>query len=98
VFIERHQLIATGIFISVALIVLWQHGPGNISVAKIFILFCALLPIWLYRLLAWLASFGFPEYFARDFGSRNQSGPYAFFFWLVFLIISAFIIFDWSLW
>jgi len=96
--IERHQLAATGLFLAAAATVLWRDGPSDIAVAKILILFVVLLTIWFYRIFAWLASFGFPEYFARDFGSKNHPGPYAFFFWIIFLIFWAFFVFNWSLW
>ena len=95
--IERHQLAATALFGITGLIILARDGMSDATLGKFVILIALLLPIWLYRLIAWLSSFGFPEYFARDFGSRNLPAPYAVFFWIVFLIACVMMIFDWSL-
>ena len=94
--IERHQLAATALFGLTGLLLVLRDGMSDVTLGKLIILAALLLPIWFYRLIAWLSSFGFPEYFAQDFGSRNLPGPYAFFFWLVFLIACATMIFDWS--
>lgn len=93
---EKHQRIAVLIWLAVAGFVLWRD-PRNEALAKALILFVLIVPIVFYRLVAWFASFGFPEYFARDFGPDPHPGPYAFFFWLLFLIACAFVVFDWSL-
>ena len=61
------------------------------------ILDALLLPIRFYRGIAWLAGFGFPEVFARDYGGANHPGSYAVFFWFLFLIAAAFLVFDWGL-
>ena len=82
--LERHQKIATLICLATVALVLFREEsePG---LERALLVLVALLPVLFYRLLAWLASFGFPEYFARYFGSRNHPGPYAVFFWLLFL-------------
>jgi hypothetical protein len=67
------------------------------ALAGIIILLIFLLHILFYRIIAFFSGFGFPEYFARDFKSENHPGPYAFFFWIIFLIGCLFIIFDWRL-
>jgi len=56
-----------------------------------------LIPIIFYKFIAWLSSFGFMEMLARDHGSENHPGPYAFFFWILFILTWLFLIFDWSL-
>lgn len=93
---ESHQRNALLIFVAVLLYAVWRDGRDE-GLIKGLILFIFLVPIIFYRLVAWLSSFGFPEYFARDFGSDNHPGPYAFFFWLLFLIACAFIVFDLSI-
>jgi len=93
---ERHQQIAVGIFLTVAGYALWRDGQ-EVGFAKALVMLVFLMPIIFYRVVAWLSSFGFPEYFARDFGGRNHPGPYAFFFWLLFLIAAGVIVFDGSL-
>ncbi len=93
---EKHQRIALLIFVAVTGYVLWRD-PQQQALAKGLILLVFLLPILFYRLVAWLSGFGFPEYFARDFGSANRPGPYAFFFWMLYLIACGFIVFDLSL-
>lgn len=87
--IERHQLIATLIFLAVSAVIGLREGVEPM-LRQGTVLLALLLPILFYRLLAWLSSFGFPEYFARDFGSENHPGPYAVFFWLVFLGFAAY--------
>ncbi|MBT8422833.1 MAG: hypothetical protein KJP03_06930, partial [Gammaproteobacteria bacterium] len=81
---EKHQRNALLIFVAVLLYMLWRDGRDE-SLVKALVLFIFLAPILFYRFIAWLASFGFPEYFARDFGGENHPGPYAFFFWLLYL-------------
>ena len=93
---EKHQRIAVLIWLAVSGYVYWRD-PQQEALAKAFLLFICIVPIIFYRLVAWLSSFGFPEYFARDFGPDPHPGPYAFFFWMLFLIACAFLLFDWSL-
>jgi len=93
---EKHQRIAVLIWLAVAGYVYWRD-PQQEALAKGLLLFLFIVPIVFYRLVAWLSSFGFPEYFARDFGSENHPGPYAFFFWILFLIGCVFLVFDLSL-
>ncbi len=93
---ERHHWYAVAVFMAVAGVAVWRDGRDE-GLVKALILALVLVPLLFYRLVAWLSGFGFPEYFARDFGSANHPGPYAFFFWLVFLIAAAFIAFDLSL-
>ena len=95
---ERHQLVAVGIWAAVCGVLAIRDGLGEQTLGKMLALFVVLLPILIYRVIAWLSSFGFPEVFARDYGSRSAPGPYAFFFWIIFLIVCAFLLFRWSLW
>ena len=75
----------------------WWRDPEQEALAKGLILLIFLLAILFYKVVAWFSGFGFPEYFARDFGSDNKPGPYAFFFWMLYLIACGFIVFDLSL-
>ena len=93
---EKHQRIAVTLFVAVIGYAYWRDGQQE-ALAKGLILLVFLLGILLYRLNAWLSSFGFPEYFARDFGAENHPGPYAFFAWMLYLIACGFIVFDLSL-
>jgi len=93
---ETHQRNALLIFIAVLLYVVWRDGRDE-GLLKGLVLFVFVVPIIFYRLMAWLSSFGFPEYFARDFGGDPHPGPYAFFFWLLYLIACALVIFDLSI-
>ena len=95
---ERHQQIAVAIFAAVSLWVLWRDGWGDQTLGRILLMLVTLIPIMLYRLIAWLSSFGWPEWLAWDFGSENHPAPYAFFFWMLFLITCAYQIFQWSFW
>ena len=94
--LERHQWIAVLIAFSVTAI-LWARDGQDRALAGGMVLLASLVPILFYRLLAWLAGFGFPEVFAKDYGSGNHPAPYAVFFWLLFLIVAAFLLFDWRL-
>ena len=96
--IERHQWIAAGIFAAVSLLLIARDGWGSETLGRIMLLLVTLVPIIIYRLIAWLSSFGWPEWFAWDFGSENHPGPYAFFFWMLFLIACAYQVFQWSFW
>ncbi|MCU7813534.1 MAG: hypothetical protein KZQ77_20205 [Candidatus Thiodiazotropha sp. (ex Notomyrtea botanica)] len=93
---ERHKLIALTIFLFVSLYLGVRDGFEE-AVAQQLILAVLLIPIFFYRVVAFFSGFGFPEYFARDFKSENHPGPYAIFFWLLFLITCLFMIFEWSL-
>ncbi len=92
---ERHQSIAIAVFLAVAGFAVWRDGLHE-GVLKALILAVFLVALLLYRVVAWFSGFGFWEYFATDFGSENHPAPYAFFLWLLFLIVAAFIVFDWS--
>lgn len=91
--LKKHQKIALGLFIAVAIFTSMLRGfepalKGNLVLALF------LIPIFFYRVVAFFSGFGFPECFAKDYRSENHPGPYAFFFWLVFLIACAFALFD----
>ena len=90
---EKHQRIALLIFVAVCGYAYWRDVPEEALAKGLIFLFAILF----YKVVAWLSSFGFPEYFARDFGSENRPGPYAFFFWMLYLIACGFIVFDLSL-
>ncbi|MCP5158628.1 MAG: hypothetical protein H6975_04300 [Gammaproteobacteria bacterium] len=95
--IERHQAVSLLIFAGVSVLITIRDGIGDEALARIFLLLVFLVPLLLYRVVAYLSSFGFMEFFASDYGSRNSAGPYAFFFWLLFLIACLFQIFEWSI-
>lgn len=95
-YFERHQKIALGLFLAVA-IALFFRDDFDKALARSLILCAALLPILFYRLIAYFAGFGFPEVFAKDYGSENHPGSYALFFWIVYLLVCAILIFEWSL-
>ena len=89
---EKHQKIALVIFV---LLVIYSSLTRGFMVALpqngiLFILFVLIL---LYKLIAYHSGFGFHESLARDFGSENHAGAYAFFFWLLYLIACAFTLF-----
>ena len=93
---EKHQIYAIGIFAAIAIPGTLKNG-FSASWYQYSILLAFLLPILLYKVIAFFAAHGIPEYFARDYGSRNHPGPYALFFWMLYLVACAFILFDWSL-
>lgn len=90
-----HRAFAIVIFVAVALFSIWRDGTEE-ATGNIIVLAAFLVPIMFYRLIAYFAGFGFPEYFAKDYKSENHPGPYAFFFWILFLIACGFVVFRWS--
>ncbi|MES9988159.1 MAG: hypothetical protein AB2552_15930 [Candidatus Thiodiazotropha endolucinida] len=93
---ETHKVVAMAIYLSVALYSVYRDDVGE-ALPGLIILLAFLLPILFYRIIAFFSGFGFPEYFAKDFKSENHPGPYALFFWILYLIACAFIVFDWQL-
>ena len=94
--LEKHKAIAIVMFLGVSTLCAVRDGREQ-AMNTVFILALFLMPIMFYRVIAFLSSFGFPEVFAKDYGSANHPGPYAFFFWILFLIACCFIVFEWSL-
>lgn len=92
---ERHQYIALLIF-CVAVPVIWITDGRDEALRDGTALFIALLLILSYRLIARLAGFGFPEIFAKDYGGPNHPGPYAVVFWILFIVVCVFCLFDLS--
>ncbi len=91
-----HKRIALGLFLAVVSYTSQRYGFDE-SLAKNIILGMFLVPILFYRTIAYFSGFGFPEYFARDFKTENHPEPYALFFWILYLIVCAFIVFNWSI-
>jgi len=96
--IEKHQMVAIGIFL-VTSIYFFSVNEHQLAMQKSVYLGASLIPIIFYRLIAWamLSGWGFPEIFSRVSGSKNHPGPYAFFFWILFILAWLFLVFDWSL-
>ena len=93
---ETHKKTALILFLAVAAYVSLRDGFDE-GLARIIFIAAFLVPILFYRTIALFSGFGFPEYFARDFKSDNHPGPYALFFWILYLVVGAFIVFDWSI-
>ena len=92
---DNHKKIALGLFIIVAFYASQRDGVNG-AFRDIIALAVFLMPILFYRTIAYFSGFGFPEYFAKDFKSENHPGSYALFFWILYLIVCAVIIFEWS--
>ncbi|MES9852764.1 MAG: hypothetical protein ABW170_13165 [Candidatus Thiodiazotropha sp. L084R] len=90
---EKHKVIAIGIFLIVS-ILSFSRDESRDATKNIIVLAAFLAPILFYRIIAFFSGFGFPEFFAKDFKSENHPGPYAFFFWILFLIACAFVLFQ----
>ena len=91
---ETNKIFATAIWAGVVCVV-WVRDGTDAALEKGSLLFALLLPVFFYRIIAWFAGFGFPEVFAKDYGTENNPGPYLVFFWLLFLIACLFIVFAW---
>jgi len=83
--IEKHQIYAVLIYLLVIFYLVTTAGFEQ-SISRGGALLAILLLILFYRTIAYFSGWGFPEVFARDYGSENNPGPYAFFFWLLFII------------
>ncbi|MCF6283467.1 MAG: hypothetical protein L3J28_14910 [Candidatus Polarisedimenticolaceae bacterium] len=92
---ERHQKIATVIAAAIFAILSIRDGI-DLALSDGLLLLMGLLPIVLYRWIAYFSSFGFPEVFAKDYGTENHPAPYAFFFWLLFLLLCLALLFGWQ--
>jgi len=93
---ERHQVVALVIYLVMVAVIGLRAGVDGV-IEQGGILFMFLLPILFVRVIAYYSSFGFWEFFAKDFGSGNSPGPYAFFFWMLFIIACLFTLFGWSI-
>ncbi len=93
---ERHQKIAILIACLVLAVMLRRDGFSEPTLGKAIILLTALVMILCYRLIVQASSWGFPEVLASDYGKDIAPEPYAVFFWILFLIVCAFQLFDWS--
>ncbi|MEN8177905.1 MAG: hypothetical protein ABFS39_04730 [Pseudomonadota bacterium] len=90
---DRHQKIAIGLYLFTVLY-LFVRDDFEKALEQSVALFVLLLGIIYYRLIAYFAGFGFPEIFAKDYGSENHPGPYAVLFWILFLFAWAFVFFQ----
>ncbi|MEW8506573.1 MAG: hypothetical protein AB2598_07690 [Candidatus Thiodiazotropha sp.] len=93
---ETQHKYALLLFVMVIVFSRLRYGFDEALVHTV-VLAAFLVPLLFYRIVAFFSGFGFPEYFARDFKSENRPGPYALFFWILYLIACAFIVFDWSI-
>jgi len=48
-----------------------------------------------YRLIAFFSGMGFWESKASDYGSVNSPVPYALFFWILYIIVCCYVVFEW---
>jgi len=95
--VERHQKIAVVIFLLVAVIIYQREGTSDRALASMIMTTVGLLGILFYRILAMMSGIGFRERLARDYGSPNHAGPYAFFCWILYLIICVMLVFELSI-
>ena len=93
-YLERHQKIAIGLYLFTTAY-LFARDDFDQALGKSLALLILLLFIIFYRIMADFAGFGFPEVFAKDYGSENHPGPYAFLFWILFLVAWAAVFFEW---
>jgi hypothetical protein len=91
IYLEKHQKIAILIFIILSLILFLREDQTEL-LQKIALLFLFLLAILLYKLLAFLSSFGFLPSMASD-ANNFKTGPFAFLFWVIFVIACYVIVF-----
>lgn len=94
---EKHQRIALLIFLVVVAILYQREGFSDRGLASMAMTFIGFLGILFYRILAVMSGIGFRERLARDYGSPNHAGPYAFFCWILYLIICAMLVFELSI-
>jgi len=75
---KKYQKIALLIFLAVVAIIHQRDGTSDRALASMAMTFIGLLGILFYRILAMMSGIGFRERLARDYGSPNHAGPYAF--------------------
>ena len=81
----------------VATKIIYLRGDKKQLEASLLVLGIILLPILFSRLIAWFASWGLMESLAKDSRKGVSSNQVSFFYWLVFIIVSMFFLFNWSL-
>jgi hypothetical protein len=96
VYIEKHQKVALSIF-AVLSALLFLKYEQTIAFRKATSLFLFLVPVLFYKVIRYFSGFGYRESHASDYGSENHAGAYAFFFWMVYIIVCCGVYFDWRL-
>jgi hypothetical protein len=91
--LDRHQWVALGLYLF-TLIYLFVRDDFERALAQSLALGLLLLLILGYRFIAHFAGLGFPEVFARDYGSDNRPEPYALLFWILYLAAWTMIFFE----
>jgi hypothetical protein len=94
--VESHQKIALIIAGLVLAVMLHRDGLSEPTLGKAIILLTSLGFILGYQLIVKASEWGFPETLASDYGMPQHPLPYALFFWILFLIVCAFQLFNWS--
>ncbi len=89
--LEKHQKYAIYIFI-ISSLILYNREEQAEFLRNIGILFLFLIPILFYKLLAFISSFGFLPSLASD-ANNFKTGPFAFLFWIIYLIAVYVIVF-----
>ena len=92
-YLDRHQQVAVGLYLFTTLYLFVRDDPTQ-AVEQSFALFVLLLGIIFYRQIAYFAGFGFPEVFAKDYGSANHPAAYAVLFWILYLLAWFFVFFQ----
>jgi len=77
--------------------VVYQRGDKAQLEASLLILAGLILPILIPRVFSWFARWGFMESLAKDSGSVVPPYLVSLFFWLVFIIVATFFLFNLSL-
>jgi len=80
----------------VNVVVYFRGIEGQLELSS-FLLGVILLPILFPSIIAWFASWGFIESFAKDFGKGLSPDLVSFFYWLVLIIVSMSFLFNWGL-
>jgi len=92
--IKKHQLIAILLFVVIVSYTTARNGLVQ-SLERIVYLLWALIPVLFYRLIAFFSGMGFWESKASDYGSVNSPVPYALFFWILYIIVCCYVVFEW---
>jgi hypothetical protein len=90
--LDTHQKIALGLYLFTVLYLLARDDFEQ-ALEQSLALLVLLSMILFYRIIAYLAGFGFPAAFARDYRS-NHSEAYALLFWILYLIAWVVIFFE----
>lgn len=96
IYIAKNKVIAILVFLFVNAVI-YSRGNAEHLEFSLSILGVILVPILFPGIFSFFAGWGFMESLARDSGKGVSPNFVSFFYWLLFIIVSMFVLFKWGL-